>query len=266
MPEHRSGEGEHEPFGDDLRDDAGTARAQRVAHDDLRFAHRRACEDQRRDVRRDRPQQQQDDGVERQIFEPQRITRRAPGEGANPRSQLRVGGRLVSGKACRDDVELRRGILPARSVGEAAEHLHGRPFPRRHVLNGQWHPYLLIAREAEVRRHHAHDGASRAAYGDDAADDRRVLEELSLPDVVAEDHDGLGTLHFVGRLQRPAEQRRHAGERKRGRRDLRHAQRFDTAFAGEHVALAHAGGAELHHRLQRPLPDREIVEHPRLHA
>jgi len=32
------------------------------------------------------------------------------------------------------------------------------------------------------------------------------------------------------------------------------------------VALAHAGGAELRHRLQRPPPDREIVEHPLLHA
>ena len=89
---------------------------------------------------RDRPQQQQDDGVDRQIFQPQRITRRAPGECANARPQLRVGGRLVGGKACRDDVELRRGILPARSVGEAAEHLHGRPFARRRVLDRQWHP------------------------------------------------------------------------------------------------------------------------------
>ena len=55
------------------------------------------------------------------------FTRRAPGECANARPQLRVGGRLVGGKACRDDVELRRGILPARSVGEAPEDLHGRP-------------------------------------------------------------------------------------------------------------------------------------------
>ena len=47
--------------------------------------------------------------------------------------------------------------------------------------------------------------------------------------------------------------------------DLRHAQGFEAAFAGEHVALAHAGGAELRHRLQGPPPEREIVEHPRLH-
>ena len=85
-PEHGSGEGQHEPFGDDLRDHAGTARPQRVADDHLRFAHRRAGEDQRRDVRRHRSQQQQDDGVDRQIFQPQRITRRAPGECANPRT------------------------------------------------------------------------------------------------------------------------------------------------------------------------------------
>ena len=250
-PEHGSGESQHEPFGDDLRDHAGTARAQCVPDDDLRFAHRRAREDQRRDVRRHRPQQQQDDGVDRQIFQPQRITRRAPGECANARPQLRVGRRLVGGKACRDDVELRRGVLPARSVGEAAEHLHGRPFSRRRVLDRQWHPDLLIAREAEARRHHAHHGASRAAHRHDAADDRRVVEELSLPDVVTQNDDGLRTRHFVGRLQRPAEQRRDAGERKRRRRDLRHAQRFDTAFAREHVALAQAGGAELGHRLQR---------------
>jgi hypothetical protein len=50
-----------------------------------------------------------------------------PGEGANARPQLRAGGRLVGGKACREDVELRRGIPPARSVGEASEYLHGRP-------------------------------------------------------------------------------------------------------------------------------------------
>ena len=162
--------------------------------------------------------------MERQIFEPQRITRRAPGEGANPRPQLRVGRRLVGGQACRDDVELRSGVLPARSAGEAAEHLHGRPLPRRRVLNGEWHPYLLIAREAEARRHHAHHGASRAAHGHDAADDRRILQELSLPDVVTKDHDGPRTRHFVHRLQGPAEQRRHAGERKRRRRDLGHAQ------------------------------------------
>ena len=83
------------------------------------------------------------------------------------------------------------------------------------------------------------------------------------------EHDirrGRRTLHFVRRRQRPAEQRRHAGERKRRRRDLRHAQGFDAAFAREHVALAHARGAEFHHRLERPPPDREIVEHPRLHA
>jgi hypothetical protein len=177
-----------------------------------------------------------------------------------------VGRRLVGGKACRDDAELRRGILPARSVGEAAEHLHGRPFARRRVLDRQWHPYLLIVREAEARRHHAHHGASRATHRHDAADDRRVVQELSLPDVVTQEHDGLRTRHFVRRLQRPAEQRRHTGQRKRRRRDLRHAQGFDAAFAREHVALAHACGAEFRHRLERPPPDREIVEHPRLHA
>ena len=41
---------------------------------------------------------------------------------------------------------------------------------------------------------------------------------------------------------------------------------FDAAFASEHVALAHARGAEFRHRLQRPPPDREIVEHPWFHA
>jgi hypothetical protein len=41
-----------------------------VPDDDLRFAHRRAGEDQRRDVRGHRPQQQQDDAVDRQIFQP----------------------------------------------------------------------------------------------------------------------------------------------------------------------------------------------------
>jgi hypothetical protein len=62
------------------------------------------------------------------------------------------------------------------------------------------------------------------------ADDRRVLQELSLPDVVSQDHDGRRTRHFVHRLERPAEQRRHTGERKRRRRDLRHTQRFHAAF------------------------------------
>jgi hypothetical protein len=136
---------------------------------------------------------------------------------------------------------------------------------RDRAIDRQWHPYLLIAREAEARRHHAHHGASRATHRHDAADDCRIAEELSLPDVVTQDHHGL-RMHFVRRLQRSAEQRRHAGERKRRRRDLRHAQRFDTAFAREHVALAHARGAEFRHGLQRPPPDREIVEHPRLHA
>jgi hypothetical protein len=237
-----------------------------VADNHLRFAHGGTREDQRRDVRRHRPQQQQDDGVDRQIFQPQRIARCAPGECANARAQLRVGGRLVGGRACRDDVELRRGVLPARSAGEAAEHLHGRPFPGRSILDRQWHPRLLIAREPEARRHHAHHRARRAAHRHDTADDRRIVEELSVPDVVTQDHDGLRSLRFVRRLQRSAEQRRHAGERKGRRRDLRHAERFDTAFAGEHVALAHPGGAKLGHRLQRPPPDREIVEHPRLHA
>jgi hypothetical protein len=204
--------------------------------------------------------------VDREIFQPQRITRRAPGECANACPQLRVGGRLVGGKACRNDFQLRRGVLPARAVGEAAEHLHGRPVARRRVLDRQGHPYLLIAREAEARRHHAHHGAGRATHRDDAADDRRVVEELSLPDVFSQDHDRLRTRHFVRRLQRPAEQRQHTGERKRRRGDLRYAQRFDAAFAREHVALAQARGAEFHHRLERPPPDREIVEHPRLHA
>jgi len=144
--------------------------------------------------------------------------------------------------------------------------LHGRPFARRRVLDRQWHPYLLIEREAEARRHHTHHGTSRTAYRHDAADDRRVVQELSLPNVIAQHHDRLRTLHFVRRLQRSAEQRRHAGERKRRRRDLRHAQGFDAAFVREHVALAHARGAEFRHRLERPPPDREIVEHPRFHA
>jgi hypothetical protein len=78
--------------------------------------------------------------VDRQIFQPQRITRRAAGEGANARPQLRVGGRLAGGKACRHDVELRRGILPGRSVREAAEHLHRRPFAGRRVLDRQRYP------------------------------------------------------------------------------------------------------------------------------
>jgi hypothetical protein len=50
----------------------------------------------------------------------------------------------------------------------------------------------------------------RATHRHDAADDRQILQELSLPDVVTEDHDGLRTLHFVRRLHGPAEQRRHA--------------------------------------------------------
>ena len=78
--------------------------------------------------------------MDHEIFEPQRIARRAPGKCANARPQLRVGGRLVGASACGDDLELRRGIPPARSVGEAAEHLHGRAFPRRRVLDRQWHP------------------------------------------------------------------------------------------------------------------------------
>ena len=78
--------------------------------------------------------------MERQIFEPQRIARRAPGECANPRAQMRVGCRLVGGEASRDDVELRRGVLPARAVSEPAEHLHARPLPRRRILDRQWHP------------------------------------------------------------------------------------------------------------------------------
>ena len=48
--------------------------------------------------------------MDHKIFQPQRIARRAPGECANPRPQLRVGCRLVGGQACRDDVELRRGM------------------------------------------------------------------------------------------------------------------------------------------------------------
>jgi hypothetical protein len=79
------------------------------------------------------PSTSRTDGVDQQIFQPHRITRRAPGECANARAQLRVGCRQVGGKVCRDDVELRRGALPARSVGEAAVHLHGWPFPRRRV-------------------------------------------------------------------------------------------------------------------------------------
>src|SRR5262249_27846341 len=130
----------------------------------------------------------------------------------------------------------------------------------------QGHPYLLIVWEAEARRHHAHHRAGRAAHRHDTADDRRVVEELSLPDVVTQDHDGLRTPDFVRRLERPAEQRRHTGERERCRRYLRPRQRFDAAFGREPVALADAGGAEFYHRLQRPPPDREIVEPPLLHA
>jgi hypothetical protein len=204
--------------------------------------------------------------VDRQIFQPQGITRRAPGECAHPRTQLCVGCRLVGGEARRDDVELRRGILPARAVGEPAEHLHGRPFARRRILDGQGDPQLLITREAEARRHHAHDGASRAAHRHDAADDRRIGQELPVPDVVTQDHDGFRTRRFVCGPQRPAEQRRHTGERKQRRSGLGDAQRFDAAFAGEDVALADAGGAEVRHRLQGPAPDREIAEHPRLDA
>jgi hypothetical protein len=177
-----------------------------------------------------------------------------------------VGGRLIGGKARRDDLELSGGVLPARAVGKAAEHLYGRPLPRRRVLNRQWHPHLLIPGEAEAERHHAHDGAGRAADRHDPADDRRIVQELSLPDVVTQNHDGLRARHFVGRLERPAEQRPHPGQRKRRRRDLGHAQRFQTAFPREHVAVAHARGAEFGHRLERSPPDREIVEHPRLHA
>ena len=212
------------------------------------------------------PSSNRTDGVERQVFEPQRITRRAPGEGANTCSQLRVSRRLAGGGLCRDEFELRGGILPGRSLGEAAEHLHGRTLAWRRILDGQRHPELLIARESEARGHHADDGPGRAADVHHAADDRRVLEELSLPEVVTEDHDRVRTRHFVRRPQRPAEQRRHAGERKRRRGDLRHPQRFDATFPREHVALAHANSAEFRHRFEGSPPDREVVEHPRLYA
>lgn len=82
-----------------------------------------------------------------------------------------------------------------------------------------------------------------------------------MPDVVPQDHDGRGAADFVRRLQWPAEQRLHPGERKWRRRDLRHAQGFEPPFTREHVALAEVGGAELDDRVQRPSPDREIVEH-----
>ncbi len=159
-----------------------------------------------------------------EIFELQRITRRAPGECANPRTQMCVGDRLVGGEASRDDVHLRGGVLPAHSVSEPAEHLHGWTFSWRRVLDGQWHPQLLITRKAEARRHHADDRASRATHRHDASDDCRVVQELSLPDFVRQDDDRLRIRHFVRRLQRPAEQRGDAGEREGRRGDLGDAQ------------------------------------------
>jgi hypothetical protein len=93
-----------------------------------------------------------------------------------------VGGRLVGGKACRDDVELRRGILPARSVGEAAEHLHARPCPRRRVLDRQWHPVVRLMKK----------------YRDtpmDDADATLVLlaADLSVADILTLDRRGFST-------------------------------------------------------------------------
>ena len=58
--------------------------------------------------------------------------------------------RLVGGEACRGDIEVRPGVLPARSVSEPAEHVHGRPLARHRILDGQWHLQLLIGGNPSV--------------------------------------------------------------------------------------------------------------------
>ena len=150
-PEQDGGAVEDECFGDDLRDHARPARSQRVADDDLRLAHRRAGEVQRRDVRRDRPQQQQDDGVDHKVFELQRITR-VRLVNARTASAAARGGRGRRQSAPRR-YRLRRGILPARFVGEGPNTCTA-AFARRRVLDRELHRYLPIAREAETWRHH----------------------------------------------------------------------------------------------------------------
>ena len=136
--EAKAGDGgdrrEHQRFGNQLRDDAAAARAERGAHGDLGFARDGASEHQRRDV--GGAQQQERD--EREIHHVEKhhlhahIQRRAKRRhvGAHFRLQPLIRQRIRRGGAHRHRGELRlRGV--ERDAGrEPAEHRDRGPSPR----------------------------------------------------------------------------------------------------------------------------------------
>ena len=213
--ERRSHRGEQDALGEELADQAAAARANRRAHRDFALAHRRAREQQARDVGARDHQQERRRAEQREQRRPEEaddfVSRAAPR--AREYSPLVDGfsapRRLVS---ARSSAFAASGVMPGFSRKsdsmKCAPRLCCVDVPRDAV------PHVGVVRILEPRRHHADDGEERTVERDRLADDRRIAAEPLAPQPVADDRDRLARVER--RLREPGAERP-AGRRARGR-------------------------------------------------
>ena len=120
--------------------------------------------------------------------------------------------RVFREQVLRDAVQLHLGGVDGRSRRQAGEHLrhamiavesHGRADVMRtgHGVDQHVGALRIIGDGFE----HAHDGDGAAVHAHRLSEDRRVAAERALPEVVGEDHDGIGALRIVRGVEAAAE-------------------------------------------------------------
>ena len=203
-----------EAFGDELLHEPDGARTQRRAHREFRLPSNRLRQLKVHDVR-DGDEQHERDGAENGEQRRTGVAHHVVLE----RFEKEAGARILLGK--RAD-ELRRDLI---QFGERALERHAvahagdggqvatgpaRPRERRGVSERHEDLRVRVDDVVVLGRQHADDGTRLAAERNRATDDRRIGVEASLPELVAENDDGV----LIGNVFVPheitAERHRHA--------------------------------------------------------
>jgi hypothetical protein len=169
------------------------------------------AKDERRDVRADDGEQQQEDGVGRvhDLHDHPRpvVFDRRRAVGGDPGLQVLISVGTPRREALRDGSEFGLRLWYRDVSGKATEERDRRAGARgeQRSIGAQRQPETLVHREAEAFRHDADDGRRRSADRRELADDRRIAREPCRPETFADDRDERLRRLFVARDQRPAE-------------------------------------------------------------
>jgi hypothetical protein len=166
----------------------------------------------------------------------------------------------------RDRLGLRPGLADGDVGVETGDQLVGGPLPARarQRIDGQRDPQRFADREREPVGHDADDRARDAVGADRPADDVRRAAVPIAPQLVADDHHGIGAGPVVAVAKPAAEDRLNAERLERGDGELAGAEALGPAvFRGQIHRREPVGPEPLERRLAR-LPHGDVLHGDRL--